>query len=87
MTWNLASVGIDNVIEKKDGMEITGAAQLISPNKVLDSHDDHRIAMSLAILNTFANDEITIKNVECVNTSYPNFWEHLNLLGGKAIKL
>ena len=76
-----------NVIEKKDGMEITGVDQLVSPNKVLDSHDDHRIAMSLAILNTFANDEITIKNVECVNTSYPNFWKHLNLLGGKAIKL
>ena len=48
-----------NVIEKKDGMEITGVDQLVSPNKVLDSHDDHRIAMSLAILNTFANDEIT----------------------------
>ena len=76
-----------NVIEKKDGMEITGVDQLVSPKKVLDSHDDHRIAMSLAILNTFANDEITIKNVECVNTSYPNFWKHLNLLGGKAIKL
>ena len=86
MVKHLRSFGV-KAIEKKDGMEITGTDQLFSPNKLLDSHDDHRIAMSLAILNTYANDEITIKNVECVDTSYPSFWEHLNLLGGKAIKL
>ena len=43
--------------------------------------------MSLAILNTFSNDELTINDIECVNTSYPNFWNDISALGGIVEKL
>ena len=79
---HLKSFGVE-VIENNDGMEIDGSNQLISPKKELDSHGDHRIAMSLAILNSYGSDEITISNVKCVDTSYPEFWKHFKLLGGR----
>ena len=81
MATHLKSFGVE-VIENNDGMEIDGSDQLISPKKELDSYGDHRIAMSLAILNSYGSDEITISNVKCVDTSYPEFWKHFKLLGG-----
>ena len=78
---HLKSFGV-KVIENNDGMEIDGSNKLISPKKELDSYGDHRIAMSLAILNSYGSDEITISNVKCVDTSYPEFWKHFKLLGG-----
>jgi 3-phosphoshikimate 1-carboxyvinyltransferase len=48
--------------------------------ETLDSHNDHRIAMSFGVLGMFTTSEITILNSSCVNKSYPDFWEHLNLL-------
>ena len=81
MATHLKSFGV-KVIENNDGMEIDGSNKLISPKKELDSYGDHRIAMSLAILNSYGSDEITISNVKCVDTSYPEFWKHFKLLGG-----
>ena len=81
MATHLKSFGVE-VIENNDGMEIDGSNKLISPKKELDSYGDHRIAMSLAILNSYGSDEITISNVKCVDTSYPEFWKHFKLLGG-----
>jgi len=44
------------------------------------SHNDHRIAMCLAIAAFFAEDEIEIEEAEAVNKSYPHFWEHVEIL-------
>ena len=49
----------------------------------VDSHDDHRIAMSLAITALRIEDEITIRNRECVAKSYPSFFEDLDMLKTK----
>ena len=68
-------------------MIISGPCKLRSPKYALNSYGDHRIAMSLAILNTFSNDELTINDIECVNTSYPNFWNDISKLGGIVEKL
>ncbi|MFN5417245.1 MAG: 3-phosphoshikimate 1-carboxyvinyltransferase [Flavobacteriia bacterium] len=46
----------------------------------VDSHHDHRMAMSLAILGMFCDEEITIQNSEVVSKSYPTFWDDLNSL-------
>lgn len=46
----------------------------------VDSHDDHRIAMSLAITGLRLEDELIIKNRECVAKSYPSFFEDLESL-------
>jgi 3-phosphoshikimate 1-carboxyvinyltransferase len=42
----------------------------------IDPANDHRTAMSFAILGCGIGG-VTIQNAECVNKSFPQFWEHL----------
>jgi 3-phosphoshikimate 1-carboxyvinyltransferase len=44
------------------------------------SNNDHRIAMSLAILGMFSDNPIEIENSEAVKKSYPRFWKDLTSL-------
>ncbi len=74
---NLRAMGVE-VDERDDGMSITGGATLRGAK--LDSFGDHRIAMAFAIAGLFAEGVTTIDNVECVQTSYPNFAETLNAI-------
>ena len=46
----------------------------------VDSHDDHRIAMSLAVTGLRIEGELEIKNRECVAKSYPSFFEDIESL-------
>ncbi len=84
MVKNLRLFGVE-VEEKEDGMIVTGPADLKTPDAVIESHGDHRIAMSIAVLNSFSNGAIMIDNVGCVDTSYPEFWQHMEQLGGKVL--
>ncbi len=43
---------------------------------IINTYDDHRIAMSFAIAGTKL-ENIAVDNPGCVSKSYPNFWEHL----------
>ncbi|WAC18521.1 3-phosphoshikimate 1-carboxyvinyltransferase [Luteolibacter sp. SL250] len=74
---NLRAMGA-NVTEFEDGMEIEGGAPL--HGATIDSFGDHRIAMAFAIAGLFASGETVIRNVECVNTSYPGFAHHLDAI-------
>ncbi len=49
---------------------------------VINAANDHRIAMSAAIAATIASGPVTILGAECVNKSYPGFWEEYRHLGG-----
>lgn len=49
---------------------------------IIDSCNDHRIAMSAAIATTVAKGDILLKNAQCVNKSYPHFWDDFCKLGG-----
>lgn len=49
------------------------------------SRHDHRIAMACAIAALRADREVEIEEAQAINKSYPNFFEHLTLLGAKAI--
>jgi 3-phosphoshikimate 1-carboxyvinyltransferase len=51
-------------------------------NLTLDSYNDHRIAMAIAIASLRADGDITITNSECVSKSYPTFFEVFKSLGG-----
>ena len=46
----------------------------------VDSHDDHRIAMSLAVTALRIDQDVTIRNRECVAKSYPSFFDDLESL-------
>lgn len=67
--------------ELSDGMIITGVN--ILHGATLDSHNDHRVAMALAMASLACDGEITILNCECVSKSFPHFWNVFEALGGK----
>ena len=84
MINNLAKFGV--VTEVKNNIcFITGKTELITKEE-LDSYNDHRICMGLAILATIAKGKTVINNAESINKSYPNFFKDLESLGIK-IKL
>ena len=49
----------------------------------IDAAGDHRIAMAAAIAATVAAGPVTIRGAECVNKSYPAFWQVYRELGGQ----
>lgn len=51
---------------------------------IINSFNDHRIAMAGAIAATVASGEVIITDAQCVQKSYPEFWEHYASLGGNA---
>ena len=69
-----------NVKEQDDGFEITGVASIfdLKPT-VFDSFGDHRIAMSFSILALVLKGS-TVRNTNCVNTSFATFYELLDKL-------
>lgn len=69
---NLKAMGAD-IAATDDGMIIRGGRQLHSA--CIDSHMDHRIAMSFAIAGSLCDGTTDIKHGECVNISYPSFYE------------
>ena len=50
---------------------------------LIDSQNDHRIAMAAAIAATVADGPVTITNAQCVDKSYPQFWDIYKQLGGQ----
>ena len=55
------------------------ASELHPPNAIFESHNDHRMAMCLAPLSMLF--DITIREIEVVNKSYPHFWEDMKKMG------
>lgn len=72
MCEELSKLGV-KVLETDDGMEITGTDKLCG-NVIIDTHDDHRIAMTFAILGLISDGEIKLNNSKCVEISYPEFF-------------
>jgi 3-phosphoshikimate 1-carboxyvinyltransferase len=58
-----------------DGFIINGVVPL--NGNLLDSFEDHRIAMTLSIASLIAGGETIIKDSNCVSISFPNFYEVL----------
>ena len=77
MVENLRAMGAD-VEETEDGMIIHGGKPL--HGAVIDSHKDHRIAMTFAVAALAAEGETEIHDADCVNISYPAFYEELERL-------
>jgi len=74
MAAQLQAMGA-TVTEYPDGLDIVGGVTLTGTET--DSHDDHRIAMSLAIAALRATGQTTIHRAESASISYPNFVETL----------
>lgn len=72
MTENLTAMGA-HVTATEDGMIIEGGYSL--HGAVVDSHLDHRIAMSFAVAAWNADGETEIQGADCVTISYPGFFQ------------
>ena len=72
----LARMGI-RVTEGKDRITITGGKPA---GAVIDSHNDHRLAMAFSLLGAVAGDTV-IEPAECVSKTYPEFWDVIRSLG------
>ena len=78
----LRSLGAE-VTELEDGLVIQGKTAL--HGGTVDSVGDHRIAMSAAVAAMASVSPVEITGAECVQKSYPRFWEDLDsLTGGEA---
>ncbi|HAJ95676.1 MAG TPA: 3-phosphoshikimate 1-carboxyvinyltransferase [Actinobacteria bacterium] len=67
-----------NIKELKDGLEIRGNNKLKVRGGIIDSMDDHRIAMSLAVLSMLSEEKLIVTNLECIDTSFPGFKNTIN---------
>ncbi|MEJ2280504.1 MAG: 3-phosphoshikimate 1-carboxyvinyltransferase [Candidatus Bathyarchaeota archaeon] len=72
-----------NITQKEDGLIITGSSDL--HGTIIDSHNDHRIAMACAVAALGVKGKTKIQNVECINKSYPNFFNDMKVLGVNLI--
>lgn len=77
---NLVKMGVD-AEATEDGMIIRGG----NPLKGASIHCkyDHRIAMTFSIAGINADGETVIEDAECVDVSYPTFYEQLQMLSGQ----
>jgi 3-phosphoshikimate 1-carboxyvinyltransferase len=62
-------------------IKIKGNTMLVTGGKIhegkINSHNDHRIAMAMAVAALVGNGVVTIEGAECVAKSYPNFFKDL----------
>ncbi len=76
----LGRLGAD-IQELDDGFIINGPTRLIGA--AVEGHDDHRLAMTLGVGSLIAAGETALLGADCVDISYPGFWEQLARVGGQ----
>ena len=78
LVTELTKIGI-NITETLDGFIIEGKS-IIKGGEKLESHNDHRLAMSFYIAGLIAKEEIGISGFEWTKISFPEFEELMNKL-------
>ena len=72
---NLRAVGVE-CEEHVDGLDVIGTDAPLSGR--IDAMHDHRIAMVFGVLGAQPENEIEVLGRECVEVSFPGFWELLS---------
>jgi 3-phosphoshikimate 1-carboxyvinyltransferase len=75
----LAKIGVEIKLDD-DTIQLLGSPVLNLENKVIETYQDHRMAMAFAPLACKLNC-ITIENPDVVTKSYPSYWEELRKIG------
>ncbi|MEA4853516.1 MAG: 3-phosphoshikimate 1-carboxyvinyltransferase [Christensenella sp.] len=81
ITVELEKLGA-HITEYQDSLLISGTGSL--EGGTVNSHNDHRIAMALAVASCIAKGDIVIEDAGCVAKSAPRFYEEFKSLGGKV---
>ncbi|WKN41034.1 3-phosphoshikimate 1-carboxyvinyltransferase [Tunicatimonas pelagia] len=80
----LAKIGA-KLDERGSSWKLIPSQEVVWPNElVIDTYDDHRMAMAFAPL--VMKSALTIENPDVVNKSYPRFWEDLQRAGVETIQ-
>lgn len=79
MESELTKLGV-TITSTDDTITIAGR-KAIGGQVTVQAHNDHRIAMSLAVFAACSNVTVTIEGAECVNKSYPDFFVDLAKVG------
>lgn len=74
---NLKNMNCD-IEELEDGMIIKGKSKLKA--SYIKTYNDHRIAMAFSIANLICEGEIKLDNKNCVDISFPGYYDLLNKL-------
>lgn len=82
LSTELKKLGAEVDVEGDDAITITPPEDNKLKPAWVDTYDDHRMAMSFAIAGTRTSG-VTIKNAECVNKTYPKFFQDLQSALGK----
>ena len=80
MVKGLKASGV-NVIEHDDGMTVSKSE--VSGGTLVETHLDHRIAMSFLILGLNSKESISIDDGRVIETSFPGFKDLMNSLGAQ----
>ncbi len=67
----------------EDGFTVRGPTPL--QGATVDAHEDHRLAMALAVAGLIAEGETVIEGAECIDKSFPQFPECLAALGASVV--
>jgi 3-phosphoshikimate 1-carboxyvinyltransferase len=78
LAGELRKLGIE-MDEYPDGFSVHGPVR--PSGAAVDSHDDHRLGMSLAVAGLVATGETTVHDAACVADSFPGFVETMQALG------
>ena len=79
----LKQLGADiNVI---DNEIIINGKDLLQGGVAIDPCNDHRLVLMVVALTSKFKERVTILNAECVNKSYPNFWDDYRKLNGIVV--
>ncbi len=74
----LRKMGVD-LSEKQDGFTVHGPIR--PTGATVDSYDDHRLGMSLAVAGLVAEGTTIVQNAHCIADSFPGFVETMQALG------
>jgi 3-phosphoshikimate 1-carboxyvinyltransferase len=72
-----------NITMDESSLTINGPCNL--HGAIIDSHNDHRIAMACAVAALRADGETVIQDAECVRKSYPLFFNDLRRIGVEVV--
>ena len=75
---NLKRLGAE-ITSRGENLIIKGSGRRFRKSR-LESFADHRTAMAMSVAALLADGECTIKNIDCVNTSFPGFFDMLGYL-------
>lgn len=72
-----------NIVEFSDKVIIEGKTQKYFTSQILDSHKDHRIAMTLIAFALGCDNYTIIRDYDCYKISYPTFLQQIKNCGGE----